>query len=150
MPAILKIPLSSEFLEFFRGTGLSLNFFLHSLWLKTDSEQKIIPVNLKKKSIVKKLQIGSNIIFLMGMKIIHICNFLTMKFYEKLHKCFFVQNQFLIIKNEGKNSKITRYLWKIPRTRMSMQFSRWLLSAILKKKIVFYDYKLILNKKVFL
>ena len=50
------------------------------------------------KSIVKKVQIGSNIIFLMGMKIIHICNFLTINFYEKLQEYFYVRNQFLIIK----------------------------------------------------
>ena len=43
---------------------------------------------------VTKIQIGSNIIFLMGMKIIHICNFLTMKLCEKLQEHFFAQNQF--------------------------------------------------------
>ena len=58
-----------------------------------------------KKSIVKKLQIGSTIIILMGMKIIHICNFLTMKFYENLHEYFFVQNHFVILKNEKKLKK---------------------------------------------
>ena len=40
------------------------------------------------------------------MKIIHICNFLTIDFYENLQEYFFVQNQFLIIKNEEKNAKI--------------------------------------------
>ena len=40
------------------------------------------------------------------MKIIHICNFLTIDFYENLQEYFFVQNQFLIIKTEEKNAKI--------------------------------------------
>jgi len=39
------------------------------------------------------------------MKIILICNFLTIDFYENLHEYFFVQNNFLIIKNEEKNAK---------------------------------------------
>ena len=40
------------------------------------------------------------------MKIIHICNFLTIDFGENLQEYFFVQNQFLIIENELKNCEI--------------------------------------------
>ena len=37
-----------------------------------------------------------NIIFFIEVKIIHICNFLTIDFYKNLHEYFFVCNQFLI------------------------------------------------------
>ena len=64
------------------------------------------------KLIVKKIQIiGSNVIFLIEMKIIHMCNFLTINFYENWQKYFFVQNQFLLIKN-GKVNKYHQY-WQI-------------------------------------
>ena len=72
-----------------------------------------------------------------------ICNFLTIDFIENLQECFFVRNQFLVIKNEGKNSKITRYLWKFPRTSRIMRFSKWLASAILKKNIFFLSFFMI-------
>ena len=52
------------------------------------------------KSIVKKIQIGSNMNFSYGDEFIHMCNFLTINFYENLQEYFFVQKQFLIIKNE--------------------------------------------------
>ena len=95
-------------LEFFPS------FFMTKNWFRTKKHSCKFSI----KSIVKKLQIGSNIIFLMGMKIIHTCNFLTMKFYEKLQESFFVQNQFVIIK-KWKNNKFF--------------FSRWQTAAILKK-----------------
>ena len=82
-------------LEFFPS------FFMTKNWFRTKKHSCKFSI----KSIVKKLQIGSNIIFLMGMKIIHTCNFLTMKFYEKLQESFFVQNQFVIIKNYKKWKK---------------------------------------------
>ena len=76
------------------------------------------------KSVVNKLQIGSSIIFLKGMKIIHICNFLTIIFYENLQEYFFfIQNQFLIMKNE-KKTKI-----------LNNEFSIWPTAAILKKHV---------------
>ena len=94
-------------LEFFPS------FFMIKNWFRTKKHS----CKFSKKSIVKKLQIGSNIIFLMGMKIIHTCNFLTMKFYEKLQEYFFVQNQFVIIKKKEKKIFF---------------FSRWPTAAILK------------------
>ena len=88
-------------LEFFPS------FFMIKNWFRTKKHS----CKFSKKSIVKKLQIGSNIIFLMGMKIIHICNFLTMKFYEKLQEYFFVQNQFVIIKKRKKYLHFLNFLW---------------------------------------
>ena len=38
----------------------------------------------------------------MGMKNIHMCNFLTMNLNENLQEYLFVQNQSVIIKNEKK------------------------------------------------
>ena len=57
-----------------------------------------------KKLIVKKIQIvGSNIILLIEMELIHVCNFLTINFYENSQEYFFVQNQILNMKNEKEN-----------------------------------------------
>ena len=56
------------------------SFFMIKNWFQTKKHS----CKFSKKLIVKKLQIGSNIIFILGMKIIHTCNFLIMKFYEKL------------------------------------------------------------------
>ena len=55
----------------------------------------------------------SNIIFLIEMKIIHICNFLTINFYEILHEYFFVRNQFLITKNEEKTEILYNFIFKM-------------------------------------
>ena len=56
-----------------------------------------------------KIEIGSNIIFLIEMKIIHISNFLTINFYENLQEYFFVRNKFLTLKKEEKNNKKVKY-----------------------------------------
>ena len=52
------------------------------------------------KLIVKKIQIRSNIVFSYGDEFIHMCNFLTINFDKNLQEYFFVQKQFVIIKNE--------------------------------------------------
>ena len=52
-----------------------------------------------------KIHIGSNIIFRVSEQYYTLCNFLTIDFDENLHEYFFVRNQFLIIKNELKNSE---------------------------------------------
>ena len=73
---------------------------------------KMYSCKFSQKLIVKKIQIiGSNIFFLIEMKIIHICNLLTINFYENWQEYFFVQNQFLFIKNY----KIKKYhqCWQI-------------------------------------
>ena len=46
------------------------------------------------------IQIGSNSLFSYGDEFIHMCNFLTINFDKNLHEYFFVQKQFVIIKNE--------------------------------------------------
>ena len=75
------------------------SFFIIKNWFR----RKKYSCKFLQKSIVKKKEIGSNIIFLLD---IHTCNFLTIDFYEYLQEYFFVQNQFLIIKNEEKYYKI--------------------------------------------
>ena len=49
-----------------------------------------------------KIHIGSIIIFRVSEQYYTLCNFLTIDFGENLQEYFFVQNQFLIIKNEEK------------------------------------------------
>ena len=50
--------------------------------------------HLNEKSIIKKIQIGLNTIFVIEMKIIHICNFLTINFYENLNEYFCSESVF--------------------------------------------------------
>ena len=53
-----------------------------------------------------KIHIGSNIIFRVSEQYYTLCNFLIIDFGENLQEYFFVQIQFLIIKNELKNCEI--------------------------------------------
>ena len=53
-----------------------------------------IYINIKSTSIFQKF------LWCRELKLLAICNFLTIKFYENLQEYFFVRNQFLIIKNE--------------------------------------------------
>ena len=91
-----------------------VNFFMIKNWFRT----KKYSCKFSQKSIVKKVQIGSTVIFLIEMKIIHIWNFLTINYYENLQKYFFVQKQLLIIK-KGKKAKILNIEFSIGRRRPS-------------------------------
>ena len=92
-----------DILEFFSS------FFMIENWFRT----KKYSCNFLQKSIVKKIQIGSNTILLLEMKIMHICNFLTITFYENLKEYFFVRNQFLIIKKGEKTIVKKKHIWSI-------------------------------------
>ena len=70
--------------------------------IKNCLQTKKYSFKISQKSIVKKIQIGSNMIFSYGDESIHMCNVLTINFYENLQEYFFVQKQFLIIKNKNK------------------------------------------------
>ena len=61
-----------------------------------------IYINIKNTCIFQKF------LWCRKLKLLAICNFLTIKFYENLHEYFFVRNQFLIINNE-KNYRNIKY-----------------------------------------
>ena len=95
------------------GTFIFFIIFIIKNWFWT----KKYSCKFSQKSIVKKIQIGSNIIFSYGDEFIHMCNFLTINFDKNLQEYFFVQKQFLIIKKWKIKSKILDFFFKMADSR---------------------------------
>ena len=66
---------------------------------------------------------GLNSISSYGDEFIHMCNFLTINFDKKIHESFFVQKQFLIMKNKW-NLKYKNIFLKMAESRICFLFKK--------------------------
>ena len=66
---------------------------------------------------------GLNSISSYGDEFIHMCNFLTINFDKKIHESFFVQKQFLIMKNKW-NLKYKNIFFKMAESRICFLFKK--------------------------